>query len=299
MPRAPARWRPHWTHRRIAIPMDRRLIRLLYHHGLDNRPVRCAMRAAASRMTPPRLVVTECDVPVRGLPAETSGLRILHLSDLHLRPGSEVALQLPEAVAAYGHDLVVYTGDLIDSDAAIDPVLSLLARMPRTAPAFAVLGDHDHWARRAVSNDVPRLCDGLAQLAIEVLCNESATILGGALHIVGVDDPVTGKDDIDGAMARVPRDACALLLAHSPDIVARLRWGYVNLVLAGHTHGGQIRLPLVGPLVRNWQLPRRLATGLHWYRGTPVFVNQGIGYSGIDCRIRCPPQAALLTLRTR
>lgn len=280
--------------------MDRRLIRLLYHRGLDTALARRLVRRITHAMPRPCITVEHYEISVRRLPPALDGVRILHVSDLHLRPGSEVGLSLPDAVAGHHHDLLVYTGDLIDSDNAVDSVLTTLARLPATAPAYAVFGDHDHWTRSVTvgRNDVARLQRGLEGLGVSVLCNESTAVLDGGLHLVGVDDPVTGRDDLERATANLPPDACAILLAHSPDILTRDRPQEVALVLAGHTHGGQLRLPLIGPVVRNWMLPRKFAHGLHVHGETPIFVNRGIGYSGVDIRIGCPPEAALLTLRS-
>src|SRR5207248_10730781 len=104
-------------------------------------------------------------------------------------------------------------------------------------------------------------------------------------------------DNPERAMAGVPATACCLLLAHSPDVALHLGPRRPDLILAGHTHGGQVRLPLVGPLVTRSRLPRRLAMGLHRYRGVALFVSRGIGYSGLNLRLPCPAEVALLTLR--
>src|SRR5262249_50242441 len=107
-----------------------------------------------------------------------------------------------------------------------------------------------------------------------------------------------GRDDLSRAYSGVPVGACNLLLAHSPDIVLRLGRHRPGLVLAGHTHGGQVRLPLIGALHTESKLPRRLAMGLNEHQGTQVFVPRGVGYSGLDIRIGCPAEAAVLTLRS-
>jgi predicted MPP superfamily phosphohydrolase len=113
-----------------------------------------------------------------------------------------------------------------------------------------------------------------------------------------VDDPATGRDDVSRAMHGVPPGTCCLLLAHSPDIVLRLGPYRPGLILAGHTHGGQIRLPLIGPVITMSKVPRQLTMGLHQYAGVPTFVTRGIGYSGLNLRLGCPAEVALLTLRS-
>jgi predicted MPP superfamily phosphohydrolase len=251
-------------------------------------------------MAPPRVQLSQHEIVVARLPVRLDGLRILHVTDLHLHPGPRVAWQIPALIAAVPHDLICYTGDFIDSDEDLPRLASLLAEMPRTAPAYAVLGNHDYrpYGRRQGHNNVERLRHTLRAGGITLLTNESRPLYEGGLHLAGVDDPATGRDDLDHALAHVPAAACSLLLAHSPDIVLHLAGHQPGLILAGHTHGGQIRLPLVGAVLTESHIPRRLAMGLHGYQGTQLFVSRGVGYSGLDLRLGCPPEVALLTLRS-
>ncbi|HWE61119.1 MAG TPA: metallophosphoesterase [Chloroflexota bacterium] len=234
------------------------------------------------------------------LPARLDGVRVLHLSDLHLHAGPQGAWQIPALVATTRHDLICYTGDFIDSDDDLPRLARFLERMPRGAPAYAVLGNHDYtpYGRGRGVNDVRRLRRTLAAAGITILTNEARPLYGEALYLVGVDDPATGRDNLARALARAPASACSLLLAHSPDIVLRLGAYRPSVILAGHTHGGQIRLPLVGALLTESHIPRRLAMGLHTYHGAQLFVSRGIGYSGLDIRIGCPPEVAVLTFRS-
>jgi len=121
-------------------------------------------------------------------------------------------------------------------------------------------------------------------------------------YIAGVDDYTTGHADLDAAMratqlalGTLPGTA-TVLLSHNPDIVLDLGAWRPSLILAGHTHGGQIRLPGVGAVVTHSALPRRHAMGLTRYHDVPLFVTRGIGYSGVDLRLGCAPEVALLTL---
>lgn len=276
------------------------LVKNIYHAVLDSAPIQLGVVVFTRIMPPPHITLTRYEITVPGLPHGLSGLRLLHISDLHLRPGSELALELPELAAKAPHDLALYTGDFIDDDDGIAPVAEILARMPRVDAAYAVLGNHDHMphGRSHGSNDVTRLSAALAGAGIEVLSNTARPICGGELFIAGVDDPATKRDDLRQAMSAVPAGACSLLLAHSPDIVLRLGDYRPGLILAGHTHGGQVRLPLAGPLITMSKLPRSLVMGLHEHSGVPTFVTRGIGYSGLNLRLRCPAEVALITLRS-
>jgi predicted MPP superfamily phosphohydrolase len=276
------------------------LLKAALDFAIDSPPAQWAVHGLVRLLPEPHLAVTYQDVVVPGLPRGLEGLRILHVSDLHLAPGSELACELPDVAARLPHDLVLYTGDFIDADAGIAPVAALLGRMPRVEGAYAVLGNHDYrpYGRVRGANDVSALRHALSGAGLEVLTNAARPVCGSEFFVAGVDDPATYHDDLDRALGGVPAGACCLLLAHTPDIVLRLRGHRPNLILAGHTHGGQIRLPLLGPLVTMSRLPRDKIMGLQEFDGIPLFVTRGIGYSGLDIRIGCPPEVALLTLRS-
>jgi predicted MPP superfamily phosphohydrolase len=252
-------------------------------------------------LPPPRVHLTQYQIAVPRLPRDLDGLRVLHLSDLHVHPGSDLAWQVPDLVAGVPHDLLCYTGDFIDVDDDIAPLATLLERLPHGAQTYAVLGNHDYipFGRSRGANDAQRLRAVLAAAGITTLANEARPLYGGALYVVGVDDPASGRDDIEQAVADVPGESCTLVLAHSPDVALRLKAHRPGLILAGHTHGGQIRLARLGPLLTLSDLPRHLAMGVGMYRGVPLFVSRGIGYSGLHIRIGSPAEVALLTLHAR
>ncbi len=272
----------------------------IYHALIDSSLARWTAAALARALPEPHVALTFYDVAMPGLPEHLSGLRVLHISDLHFRPGSELARELPDLAATVPHDFTVYTGDFIDTDESIEAVGRILERMPRCDGVFAVLGNHDYLSHGRINrfNDIQRLRAVLRDAGIDILSNVSRPVCGGELFIAGVDDPALGYDDLSQAFSGVPDGACSLLLAHSPDIVLRLGRHRPGLVLAGHTHGGQVRLPIVGAVHTESRIPRRLAMGLNEHQGTQVFVSRGVGYSGLDIRLGCPPEAAVLTLRS-
>ncbi len=276
------------------------LVKDLYHAVIDSAAVQGGAALLARALPTPHIALTRHEVVVPGLPSHLAGLRILHISDLHLRPGSELARELPGLAGHVAHDFALYTGDFIDTDEGIEPVAAILASMPRVEGSFAVLGNHDYrpLGRNTGANDVRRLRAELRGAGIEMLDNAARPIRGGEIFVAGVDDPATRRDDLDRALSAVPPNTCSILLAHSPDIVLKLGAHRPGLILAGHTHGGQIRLPVIGPLHTESRLPRRLAMGLHSYDGIPTYITRGIGYSGINLRVGCPAEVALLTLRS-
>jgi predicted MPP superfamily phosphohydrolase len=271
------------------------------------RAARAGVSLLKAILPPDHLEVTRRTIGLAGLPPALAGLRVLHVSDLHWHPGSELARMLPTLAAQLAYDVAVYTGDFIDDDGGIAAIGAILGRMPRDRPSFAVMGNHDHLRRgftgnrttSAWPNDIERLRASLQRLGITVLDNAARPLGSDRFYIAGVDDYTTAHDDLDAALGTVPSDAATLLLSHNPDIVFGLGARRPGLVLCGHTHGGQIRLPLVGAVVTHSALPRRYAMGLVQYGGVPLFVTRGVGYSGLDLRLNCPPEVAVLTLVPR
>jgi predicted MPP superfamily phosphohydrolase len=274
------------------------------------RPVRVGVSILKAILPADRLVVTRRTIGVANLPSSLAGLRVLHMSDLHWHPDSELARLLPALAAQLTYDVAVYTGDFIDDDDGIAPVGAVLEQMPRARASFAVMGNHDYLrdrspntaASRTRYNDIQRLRALLARRGITVLDNAAQPLGSERFYIAGVDDYTTGHADLDAAMratqlalSTLPGTA-TVLLSHNPDIVLDLGTWKPSLILAGHTHGGQIRLPGVGAVVTHSALPRRHAMGLTRYHDVPLFVTRGIGYSGVDLRLGCAPEVALLTL---
>jgi predicted MPP superfamily phosphohydrolase len=259
------------------------------------------------------------DVPVA---ARAPSISILHLSDTHLgRHNRGLAAWLRTLPEQMGEmpDLVVATGDMIDDDSGIAPLIDALARLDARSGKFYVLGSHDYFhstvrgfvtgalrlysrSRAPVTTrrtDVNRLRRGLDSAGwVPVLNTTKIVSLGHrTIRVVGIDDPFLKRHRTDH-IARGPGDDLALGLVHTPDVVAEWALAGFDLVLAGHTHGGQVRLPVAGALVTNCSLPRGLAAGLHRVGDTWLHVSQGLGTSKFSpVRFLCPPAATLLRVR--
>jgi predicted MPP superfamily phosphohydrolase len=244
------------------------------------------------------LVVTRHDVPSPDLPAALDGLRIAHLTDLHLPCAA--ADRAAEVLEAEGVDLVVITGDTISKRRQLDLVTPYVARVRGRFGTYAVRGNNDHWARVPV----PTLSSAYAAAGAHLLENANAVVTfnGSALQLVGLDDPGVGHPDVAAAWRGADSQLPTVWLLHGPGYIDRidpqkLQLPRALLVLAGHTHGGQIRGPGCTPVV-----PRgsgRFRSG--WYDAAlgRVYISRGIGTSVVPLRFLCPPELPILTLRRR
>lgn len=252
----------------------------------------------AFRPKPSDVQIAYHDVPVPGLPPAFDGYRILHLSDIHA--GGVVSLDATadrlRPAASLDSDLIAVTGDFASGMAGrIDAVAALLGGLSARDGVVAVLGNHDHWMGEE------RVIDALSKAGLKLLLNGSLAITrdGEALYLVGVKDAsYTKSDDLSAAIRGVPDDVPVILLSHSPEIMEQLLSARASLILSGHTHGGQVVLPYVGPIHVPSEIPRRFASGLHQLDGRWLFVNRGLGEIFPPVRINCPPEMALLTLRS-
>jgi predicted MPP superfamily phosphohydrolase len=245
------------------------------------------------------LVLSDATVHLRGLGPGLSGMKVLLLTDVHagpfLRPGTvEEAMR---KLASLSPDLVLHGGDLATSRLdEVDGVLDALACLRGSLGTFAVLGNHDHYVE-----DVAALRGKIEARGIEVLDNRGVLLerAGARLVLAGVDDLIMGKPDLDTALRSAgPRaaDTPIVLLSHNPDVFFEAAARGIPLVLAGHTHGGQVRLPGLPVLVR--QSRYRLDEGRYVSpsRGAEIVVSRGFGTTGLPLRVLCPPEAVLLQL---
>jgi predicted MPP superfamily phosphohydrolase len=242
-----------------------------------------------------RLGVNTYRIPVRHLPPAFIGFRIVQLSDLHLDPLTPLPWLcgvLDQAQRLNGQ-IIVCTGDYVHARGRatqVDAIWPELVRLRAPLGVFNVLGNHDHWA------DTGRSLEWLERSGQSVRHRARPVQIGAhRIWIAGAGDYWEDRCGIDEALAPVPTDECRIVLAHNPD-TADVPWrSRVDLMLSGHTHGGQVRLPLLGaPVlpVRN----KRYASGLVTTDRTRVFISRGIGWAILPVRFNCPPQIAVLEL---
>lgn len=252
------------------------------------------------RIEPHWIEVVERDLPLDGLPSRMDGQRLVHLSDLHV--GTLVddgyLRRALERVNALQPRIIAITGDFMTcrADEHIDHALEIVGTLrTRDASVVACLGNHDHaagWLQPAVAR---RLCDGLTQLGVQVLRNQTVEIDG--LTIGGVDDWWAAPADLSAVVPTLSAAASRLMLCHNPDGVdAPGGSGYRGWILSGHTHGGQIDPPWFAP-PRLPVLNRRYTAGaFDLFDGRRLYINRGLGYVRRD-RFNCRPEITCFTMR--
>jgi predicted MPP superfamily phosphohydrolase len=245
------------------------------------------------------LRVRQITVDVPDLPAAYDGYQITQLSDFHAGGrgwSSDTLRRAVDLAMADPSDLIVLTGDYCERLAALPTLREILKSLRAPDGVLAVLGNHDY-AEQIVR--LSQLLEVLRALGIRVLRNEAVALRrGGAeLWVVGVDDPYSGHDYLPRALAGVPATTRPLMLVHYPDFAWHLPPGRYALVLAGHTHGTQVNLPLLGWHARHNIALTRFSSGLYAVNRTPVYVTSGIGTSGRPIRLRARPEIARIRLR--
>jgi uncharacterized protein len=242
------------------------------------------------------VLLTRHDVLVPGLPPGLNGIRLAQVTDVHL-PGNQLA-----AGAALDHlhrerpDVVILNGDMTESGQALSQVADFTAAARGSLATAAVLGN---WEYRAglvgnVAGDLYR------RIGVELLVNRAITldVDGARLTLVGLDDVLMGRPDLARARTGVRDGSIEIWLVHEPVFASAPPAGISArpiVLLAGHTHGGQIRIPLLPPVKPDGA--GRFLEG--WYRDTfaPLYVSRGVGTTGIPARFRCPPELPIFTLR--
>ena len=251
--------------------------------------------ARAALSEPYMLTIEHKQIYLNRLPRAFDGFRVVQLSDVHHGPFSNEE-QIERAVETANRlqpDIIALTGDYISKERHYAaPCAEMLGKLKARHGVYAVLGNHDHWTDAALITDLFR-AEGITVLINEGMRFEKN---GAAFWLAGVDDSMVGLEDISLALAGARKDEMKLLLAHNPIILRRAVRASVDLVLSGHTHGGQVAIG--GE--RNATRPRkRLLKGL-WRQGsTQIYVNRGLGTVVLPIRYGCPPEISLLELRRK
>lgn len=249
---------------------------------------------------PASLRVREYPLRVPGWPAGRAGTRIALLSDLHVGSPYNGLGKLEEVVArtnAARPDVVLILGDLVIQGViggrVVPPeeIAPVLGRLRAPLGVWAVLGNHDRWL------DGPQMIRALAKAGIPALEDGAVEISRGGppFWLVGVSDYWTAPHDVRKALAQVPNGSPALAFTHNPDVFPHIP-ARVSLTFAGHTHGGQVYLPLIGRLVVPSQYGERYAIGHVVENGQHLFVTSGTGMSILPVRFLVPPEISIVRL---
>ena len=229
------------------------------------------------------------DIRSPELPASFDGFTILHLSDLHADMNGGAMRRLIELLPTVSYDVCVLTGDYRGKtygpcEGAIDGLARVREHLE--GPVYGVLGNHD----------TIRMVPALEEIGIRMLLNESEAMErdGEHIHVVGIDDAHYYRlDNIEKAASNVPAAEFSILLSHTPEIYRQAAHAGFQLMLSGHTHGGQICLPGAIPIILDSVLPRRMGAGTWTYRGMVGYTSVGVGSCILPVRLNCPPEITL------
>lgn len=272
--------------------------------GLDAFILGLAGLGYMQSVEPSWLEVKRVGLKLPRLPEAFSGLRIAQLSDIHIGPWMtpEKVQEILEVVTAQSPDVLALTGDYVLAYGRmtrsymdeLDQVAQLLLRVSDDLPVVAVLGNHDHLYNPG------QVRAALERGGAHVLMNSVYTLARGAarFHVAGLDDFYRGSPDLNAILDAFPPDECAMLLAHEPDfadISAETR--RFDLQISGHSHGGQVVLPFVGPPI----LPKygeKYFSGLYQVGKMFQYTNRGVGMTFPVVRFNCRPEITLFTLES-
>ncbi len=240
--------------------------------------------------------VTRTVIELRRLPPAFDGMTIAFLTDLHcsrITPPSFLARVVDET-NRLKPDLILLGGDYVTRGAKYaQPVAEVLRQLAAPLGCYGVLGNHD------CRYDPEAIRQALKQAGIVDVTNSGHWLAldGSRIRIAGVGDLWEDEQDLGAALSGTRANDVAILLSHNPDFSMELADPRVGLVLSGHTHGGQIRLPGVGPVITNSKYGKHLASGLVSFGSFQLYVSRGLGTVLVPLRYQCPPEVALLTLR--
>lgn len=257
----------------------------------------------ATGIEPAWIDLTRIELPMKRLATAFDGLTMAQVSDIHLG-GWMNRSQLDgivQQVLALKPDVIALTGDYLfghswkpEHARHLKDLTAALRPLAQSAVVVAVLGNHDHW----ISPSGVRAA--LAEIGVIDLSNAVQTLRRGQdqLHLAGVDSVYENRDRLPVVLEQLPEDGAALLLAHEPDFAdVSAKSGRFGLQISGHSHGGQISIPFIGPPV----LPdhgKKYPSGLYRVMDMYQYTNRGVGTGGIHVRINCRPEITLFTLRS-
>ena len=242
------------------------------------------------------LTYPRIEVPVPGLPPAFDGFTIVQISDTHVGIWTKPRhiRQIVAQVNAMNPDLLVLTGDYVNRfERNCTPSGESLWGVRAKHGVYAVLGNHDYWV------NADAMTKALKRSGVEALFDEQRKVTVGkeSITLVGLDDEWEGNPDYDKAFKGISADDVCITIAHNPDAVLHLEGKPVALLFSGHTHGGIINLPLIGPIATTTKLDRKYSSGMHEINGIKTYISRGIGLVSIPFRFHCPPEVPVFILK--
>lgn len=237
--------------------------------------------------------IEEIQISLKRLPKKLDGFRLVHLSDIHHSPFTNLE-HIENAVKIANDlkpDMFVLTGDYVSHETDyIEPVGKTLGGLHAEYGTFACLGNHDHWT------DAGAVTETLRENKIKVLINEGFrfTARDVSIWLCGVDDYMLKQTDLNAALHGSFPDEMKMLLAHNPVIFRQALKYDVDVMFSGHTHGGQVK---IREKEKKLLAHRRLKSGLHERKNTKIYITRGIGTVVLPVRYQCPPEVSLITLK--
>lgn len=235
------------------------------------------------------------------LPKAFSGSRIAQISDIHMGGwmNRDRFQQAADQILAEKPEVLLITGDFLlghhfteHSRRAVQDIIAVLAPLAKSIPSFAVLGNHDYWTNPAAIREMLKSC-GVTDLTNVVFTLSRA---GENLHLCGVDDVWRGQVRLDDVIAQLNDNSAAILLAHEPDFAdVSAATGKFDLQVSGHTHGGQIAIPFLGPPVRPY-LGQKYPIGLYKVGNMFQYTTRGVGMNTVAVRLNCSPEITIFEL---
>jgi predicted MPP superfamily phosphohydrolase len=242
--------------------------------------------------------VSRVEVKIANLPREFDGLTIAQMSDIHHGPytGLDYINRCVEIVNGMHPDLIALTGDFTFAGRIyIEPCAEVLKGLKARVGVYAVLGNHDYYAGAG------HVARAMRNAGCEVLvdAHDCLEYRGAKLRLLGVDDYIYGTTDVNRLMRDLPREEPKIVLSHNPDFIEEfaIKNKHIDLMMSGHTHGGQIRFPFIGAPQISSDYGQRYAIGLNHKGSMQVYTTRGIGSILLPTRINCPPEIVLYTLR--
>ena len=280
------------------LPPSRRLFSRRSFLGLGGASA-AACVADAFLWEPDGLSITRRDIVCHGLSPALDGLKICVMSDFHFRPGKDDALLAASVARANAEepDLIALPGDFADTDKSVlPPLVEELAKLRAKHGVFASLGNHDGWSG---GSETTRRVFEKAGVSFLINGNSQVSICSEPIAIAATDFVWHGRPDPERTLKGIPRGRPVITLVHEPDYFDTMAARHpIMLQLSGHTHGGQCKVPVAGYAPVRVHYGRKYVEGLFSRGSSRLFVTRGIGTTSLRVRFACPPELAVLSLRS-